>query len=72
MLIQYSKKINNNWVKSSIRLTEKEYEALVLLSAKYSLSPSSTVEKFYTFYKEENATQNFTAYVRNLLLSQFL
>lgn len=72
MLIQYSKKINNNWVKSSIRLTEKEYKALILLSAKYNLSPSSTVEKIYTLYEEENATRNFTAYVRDLLFAQFL
>lgn len=70
MLVYYMYRDKTQWRRSSLRLGEYEYQALVDICQRLNMSPTSFVESCKVRYKKEES--NFTSYVKNEVVKQLL
>lgn len=70
MLVYYMYRDKTQWRRSSLRLGEYEYQALVDICQRLDVSPTSFVEACKTRYVPGEG--NFTSYVKNEVVKQLL
>lgn len=74
LLLYYMRKEGTQWRRTSLKLGEEEYNALLYMSKKLDMTPTNYIELHRSNYDVDNMgyKNNFTAYLRNKIVCDLL